>query len=101
MRARKLSSPPVLSIVRSASQHLAPAALPAQSLSDDQQDCIDELRNLLKIAEGGGVSGMALVWTVPTGSYRTDIFGDLYDSHTFTIGALEVLKVRLLKKFLK
>lgn len=78
---------------------LAPVISIRQPVREESaQDCVDMLRTLLKRAEKGEVTGLLLVTMYQNHSYSFNWAGHLEQNNTFALGAIEVLKARILRK---
>ena len=64
--------------------------------TDSNLDYVNALRTLLLSAERGDSAGLAYIEITNNGNYRAEAIGSAEDSPTFCLGALEVLKAKLL-----
>ena len=97
-RVTKSAGAPVISIVplvgarRSGDTvHVSPA----------RQDCVSQLRYLLREAEMGRVEGMAFAVMTSMKSYKVNAFGDAMENPTFSLGMIEVLKAFMIEQLNK
>ncbi|PTR15061.1 hypothetical protein C8R31_10487 [Nitrosospira sp. Nsp2] len=91
---------PVLKLVSSSIARVTRSAPPGDDSSDASKACADELRYLLAKAERGELVGIAFVYMTSGQSYGTEAVGRAYDSPTFTLGMLGVLRAKLEKQVL-
>lgn len=58
------------------------------------QDCVDDLRNMLREAEAGEINGLAYAVMYRERNYVVNAAGDAYKNPTFGLGMVEVLRIR-------
>ena len=80
---------PVLKLVP-----VTPIRKPAAGSIAIQQGCIDTLRDLLRQAEAGQITGIAYVACKPVG-YTYRVVGLARENPTFALGMIEVLKTQV------
>jgi hypothetical protein len=83
------SALPILKLVP-----VTPIRKPAAGSITIRQDCIDTLRDLLRQAESGQITGIAYVACKPVG-YTYRVVGLARENPTFALGMIEVLKTQV------